>query len=153
MPSDPSARPPAAEKLSGGESSSPAPSAAGRFDYAGLDRLLHERARLGILTSLVTHPDGLLFGEVRDLCGLTDGNLNRHLTALNDAGLVEIWKRGAGRGSRTLCKLSPDGRARFLTYLAELERVLKDAASAADAPADAAGADAPAGALRPGFAG
>ncbi|NNJ27226.1 transcriptional regulator [Alienimonas chondri] len=130
------------EKLSDGEtlpaenarphSAATGPAAPGRFDYAGLDRVLHERARLGILTSLLTHPDGLLFGEVRDLCQLTDGNLNRHLSALDEAGLVELWKRGAGRGSRTLCKLSPDGRVRFLAYLAELERVLADAAPAAE---------------------
>ncbi|MEM9701229.1 MAG: transcriptional regulator [Planctomycetota bacterium] len=109
------------------------PTGPGRFDYAGLDRVLHERARLGILTSLLRHPDGLLFSEVRDLCGLTDGNLNRHLSALDAAGLVELWKRGAGRGSRTLCKLSADGRTRFLAYLGELERVLADAAPAAEA--------------------
>ena len=113
----------------------PAP-APGRHAYPGLDRVLHERARLGILTSLLTRPDGVLFGELRDLCSLTDGNLNRHLSALADAGLVEVWKRGAGRGARTLCRLSPDGRRRFLAYLEELDRVLADAAAArtADAP-------------------
>ena len=117
-----------------------APHAPGRYDYAGLDRVLHERARLGILTCLASHPDGLLFGDLRTLCGLTDGNLNRHLTALGEAGLVEIWKRGAGRGSRTLCVLGAEGRARFLDYLAELERVLADAAPAArTAPAPRVG--------------
>ncbi|QDT15452.1 transcriptional regulator [Alienimonas californiensis] len=123
------------EKLSEQERPAAPPSGPGRFDYAGLDRVLHERARLGILTSLLTHPEGLLFGEVRDLCGLTDGNLNRHLSALDEAGLIELWKRGAGRGSRTLCKLSPTGRERFLAYLAELERVLADAAPAAEGAA------------------
>ena len=125
------------------------PDAAGRYDYAGLDRVLHERARLGILTSLTAHPDGLLFGEVRDLCGLTDGNLNRHLTALADAKLIQVWKSGAGRGSRTLCQLSPGGRVRFLEYLAELERVLKDAAPAAKKAAKTQAAARP----KPGLAG
>jgi len=57
----------------------------GRFAYDGLDRVLHEKARLGILTSLVAHPDGLKFGELRGLCSLTDGNLSRHLDVLRDA--------------------------------------------------------------------
>ena len=47
----------------------------GRFSYQGLDRVLHEKARLGILSSLVAHKDGLKFGELRALCQLTDGNL------------------------------------------------------------------------------
>ena len=64
----------------------------GRFAYEGLDRVLHEKARLGILTSLVAHPDGLRFGELRTLCALTDGNLSRHLDVLREAGLVEVWK-------------------------------------------------------------
>ena len=64
----------------------------GRFAYEGLDRVLHEKARLGIMTSLVTKPDGLLFGELKRLCALTDGNLSRHLDVLHQAALVEIWK-------------------------------------------------------------
>jgi len=59
----------------------------GRFAYDGLDRVLHEKARLGILTSLVAHPEGLKFGELRGLCSLTDGNLSRHLDVLRDAVL------------------------------------------------------------------
>ena len=62
----------------------------GRFAYEGLDRVLHEKARLGIMTSLVTRPEGLLFAELKRLCLLTDGNLSRHLDVLHEAGLVEI---------------------------------------------------------------
>ena len=47
----------------------------GRFAYEGLERIIHEKARLGILTSLVAQPKGLLFNELKDLCALTDGNL------------------------------------------------------------------------------
>ena len=57
-----------------------------RFAYDGLDRVIHERARLSILTSLLTHPKGLLFGDLKQLCGLTDGNLSRHLQVLEEAG-------------------------------------------------------------------
>src|SRR5207237_6744854 len=56
----------------------------GRFAYEGLERVLHEKARLGLLTSLMSRPDGLLFGELKTLCQLTDGNLNRHLEALRE---------------------------------------------------------------------
>lgn len=99
----------------------------GRFAYEGLDRVLHEKARLGIMTSLVTRPEGLLFGELKRLCALTDGNLSRHLDVLHDAGLVEVWKGFENRRPQTLCRLSPEGRQRFLAYLEELEHVIRDA--------------------------
>jgi DNA-binding MarR family transcriptional regulator len=99
----------------------------GRFAYEGLDRVLHEKARLGIMTSLVTRPEGLLFGELKRLCALTDGNLSRHLDVLHEAGLVEIWKGFEHRRPQTLCRLSPEGRQRFLAYLEELEQVVRDA--------------------------
>ena len=102
----------------------------GRFAYEGLDRVLHEKARLGILTSLATRPEGLLFGDLNRLCALTDGNLNRHLEVLLEARLVEVWKRFEGRRPQTLVRLSAEGRRRFLDYLAELEKVLKDAKKA-----------------------
>jgi DNA-binding MarR family transcriptional regulator len=89
--------------------------------------VLHERARLSILTSLATHRDGLVFSELKELCALTDGNLSRHLDVLKEAELVEIWKGYEGRRPQTLARLTPSGRKRFLGYLAELERLLKDA--------------------------
>jgi DNA-binding transcriptional ArsR family regulator len=102
---------------------------AGRYAYDGLDRVLHEKARLGILTALVTHPDGLPFTELARLCALTDGNLSRHLDVLGEAGLVEIKKGYDGRRPLTTCKLTAVGRRRFREYLAELEQVLRDAAA------------------------
>src|SRR5689334_24575521 len=89
----------------------------GRYAYQGLDRVLHEKARLGIMTSLVTRPDGLLFGDLKRLCALTDGNLSRHLDVLHEAGLVEIWKGFENRRPQTLCRLTTEGRHRFLAYL------------------------------------
>jgi DNA-binding transcriptional ArsR family regulator len=110
--------------------------AVGRFAYEGLDRVLHEKARLGILTSLVANPDGLKFGELRTLCALTDGNLSRHLDVLREAGLVELWKGYEQRRPQTLVRLTTDGRRRFLAYLEELERVVRDALPKAEsAPA------------------
>ena len=103
----------------------------GRFAYEGLDRVLHEKARLGIMSSLLTHPDGLLFADIKDQCSLTDGNLSRHLQVLYQQGLIEMWKGFENRRPQTLCRLTEEGRERFLTYLHELERVLQDAARTA----------------------
>jgi len=102
--------------------------ASGRYAYEGLDRIMHEKARLGILTSLATQPDGLLFNELKELCSLTDGNLSRHLQALQEAKLVEVWKGFRDRRPQTLCRLSRQGRERFMAYLEELEKVINDAA-------------------------
>jgi DNA-binding MarR family transcriptional regulator len=106
---------------------SPAP---GRYAYEDLDRVLHERARLGILTSLVAQPQGLSFNDLKELCSLTDGNLNRHLAVLADAQLVTIQKQqGDGRG-QTMARLTPSGRRRFLEYVSALESVVADAIAA-----------------------
>jgi DNA-binding transcriptional ArsR family regulator len=99
----------------------------GRFAYDGIDRVMHEKARLSIMTSLVTRAEGLRFGELKQLCGLTDGNLSRHLDVLREAGLVEIWKGFEGRRPQTLCRLTAEGRRRFVEYLEELEKVVKAA--------------------------
>ena len=101
------------------------------FSYEGLDRVIHEKARLGVLTSLIAHPDGLAFGDLKRLCGLTDGNLSRHLQVLQEAGLVEITKGYEGNRPHTSCRLTASGRRRFLDYLGVLERVVRDAAKAA----------------------
>ena len=101
-----------------------------RFAYEGLDRTIHERARLSVLTSLIGHPKGLVFNDLKQLCGLTDGNLSRHLTVLQEAGLVEITKGFERNRPQTVCRITPEGRDRYLEYLAVLEQVVKDAAAA-----------------------
>jgi DNA-binding MarR family transcriptional regulator len=106
----------------------------GRFAYEGLDRTLHEKARLGVLVSLTTRPQGLTFVELKQLCALTDGNLSRHLDVLAEEGLVEIKKGFEGRRPQTRVRLTAGGRRRFLAYLAELERVVRDALPEGEAP-------------------
>jgi len=106
----------------------PAKPEAGRFAYDGLDRVIHEKARLGVLTSLVAHSKGLAFGDLKQLCGLTDGNLSRHLQVLHEAGLVAIEKGYEANRPHTVCRLTPAGRRRFLDYLAVLEQIVRDAA-------------------------
>jgi DNA-binding transcriptional ArsR family regulator len=103
---------------------------AGRFSYRGLDRVIHEKARLGMLTSLMAHPKGLAFGDLRRLCGLTDGNLSRHLQVLQEARLVTVSKGYARNRPQTLCRLTALGRQRYVEYLAVLEQVVRDAAEA-----------------------
>jgi DNA-binding transcriptional ArsR family regulator len=101
-----------------------------RFAYDGLNRVIHERARLSVLTSLVTRSKGLLFSELRGLCGLTDGNLNRHLMVLEEARLVSLTKTVGGARTQTLCRITALGRRRYLDYLAVLEQVILDGAVA-----------------------
>lgn len=99
----------------------------GRFSYDGLDRVIHEKARLGILASLATRTDGLLFNDLKQLCSLTDGNLSRHLGVLSEAALVDVWKGQHQSRSQTLYRITPNGRRRFAEYITVLESVVADA--------------------------
>jgi DNA-binding MarR family transcriptional regulator len=110
-----------------------ASAASGRFAYDGLERVFHEKARLSILTSLVAHPRGLVFSDLKELCTLTDGNLSRHLQVLHEAGFVEITKGFQKNRPQTLLVLTDEGRRRFLEYINVLENVVGDALSAAKA--------------------
>jgi DNA-binding MarR family transcriptional regulator len=105
-----------------------APGSEGRFAYEGLDRVIHERARLSVLTSLITHPKGLAFGDLKQLCALTDGNLSRHLRVLEKGKMVEIVKGHDRNRPQTVCRITPSGRKRYLEYLSTLEQVVRDAA-------------------------
>lgn len=104
------------------------PPTEGRFAYEGLDRVIHERARLCVLTSLITHPKGVIFNDLKQLCSLTDGNLSRHLKVLETEGMVGIEKGQDGNRPQTICRITPAGRKRYLEYLSTLEQVVKDAA-------------------------
>ena len=103
----------------------------GRFAYEGLDRVMHEKARLGVLTSLVAHPKGLAFADLKRLCRLTDGNLSRHLQVLEKAKMVEIVKGYDHNRPLTVCRITASGRKRFVEYLETLEQVVVDAANVA----------------------
>jgi DNA-binding HxlR family transcriptional regulator len=105
-----------------------APPSDGRFAYEGLDRVIHERARLSVLTSLVTNPKGLAFGDLKQLCALTDGNLSRHLRVLEKGKMVELVKKHDHNRPQTICRITASGRARYIEYLSTLEQVVRDAA-------------------------
>jgi len=103
---------------------------ANQYAYPGLDRVIHERARLSVLTSLARYPKGLRFGDLKSLCGLTDGNLSRHLQVLQEASLVEVEKGFEHNRPQTTCRLTGEGHKRYVEYLAVLEQVVRDAAAA-----------------------
>ena len=99
------------------------------FAYEGLDRVIHERARLSVLTSLMTHPNGLSFVELKQLCALTDGNLARHLQVLEEDNMVRLTKEADAGRAQTNARITASGRKRYLEYLTILEQVVRDAAS------------------------
>jgi DNA-binding transcriptional ArsR family regulator len=109
------------------------------FAYDALDSVIHERARLSVLTSLVTHPKGLAFADLKSMCALTDGNLSRHLQVLRTAKLIEITKDVDGNRPHTFCRITANGRKRYLEYLAVLEQVIRDVV-AGEKPAPSGGA-------------
>jgi DNA-binding transcriptional ArsR family regulator len=106
------------------------PAGASRYAYDGLDRVIHERARLGVLTCLITNPKGLPFPQMKNLCALTDGNLNRHLQVLQDALLVSLAKGPDRDRPQTYYRITALGRKRYVEYLAVLEQVVMDGATA-----------------------
>jgi predicted ArsR family transcriptional regulator len=95
------------------------------FAYDGLDRLFHERGRLAVCTCLIANPEGMSFTSLQEACGLTDGNLNRHLHALSDAEIVTLARtRGTGRPT-TIVRITETGKSRFLAYIDALEAVVR----------------------------
>ena len=95
------------------------------FAFSGLERIFHERGRLAVCACLVAHPDGMRFTELQEACGLTDGNLNRHLHALAEVGIIESSRvKGRGRPT-TIVHITEPGRTRFLAYVDELESVVR----------------------------
>jgi predicted ArsR family transcriptional regulator len=113
-------------------SSSKSARGAGRFAYEGLDRVIHERARLSVLTSLIAQAKGLKFADLKQLCSLSDGNLSRHLQVLQEAGLVDIAKGFDNKRPQTVCRITRLGRRRYLEYVEVLEQVVRDASATQD---------------------
>ena len=103
--------------------------------FANLERIFHERGRLAICSALVAEPDGASFRQLQHACDLTDGNLNRHLHALAELGIVSMLRKtGAGR-PQTIVRITDDGRTRFLAYVDELETVVRGVQQRAEVPA------------------
>lgn len=101
-----------------------------RNPYESLEKIFHEPNRLAIVSALCGTEKGLAFNEVKDVCGLTDGNLNRHLKVLEDAGIVKIKKEFVGTKPRTTVFVSGRGLDKFNEYLGALSEVLEKARKA-----------------------
>ena len=95
----------------------------------GLDETVHQRHRLGILT-ITAEAQRAEFGYLREALGLTAGNLSKHLTVLEQAGLVEVEKGYAGRRPRTWVRITARGRAALAAELATLTELLRRHAAA-----------------------
>lgn len=102
-----------------------------------LDRLIHERVRLGIVSALAASPS-MTFVELKDALGLTDGNLSVHARRLEEAGYVACTKGYEGRVPKTQYALTAAGRAALTRYLDHMEALIRAARSGAAGPASGA---------------
>ena len=100
------------------------PGAAADVGPADLDRLIHERMRLGIVSALAVN-DSLSFNELKDMLGATDGNLSVHARRLEEAEYVECRKSFEGRVPRTEFRLTPLGRRALERYLDHMEALIQ----------------------------
>ncbi len=105
----------------------------GRFAYDGLERVYPREGPAGDHDLAGHPPRGAALPDLKELCALTDGNLSRHLQVLHEAGFVEVWKGYQQNRPQTLCRLTDEGRRRFLEYITVLENVVADALAAAKA--------------------
>lgn len=96
----------------------------GGADAPDLDRLIHERLRLGIVSALAVN-DSLVFNDLKTLLGATDGNLSVHARKLEEAGYVACRKYFESRRPRTEYRLTPVGRAALERYLDHMERLIR----------------------------
>jgi DNA-binding transcriptional ArsR family regulator len=95
--------------------------------YDALEKIFHEPNRLSIMSAICASDDGLTFNELKDACKLTDGNLNRHLKVLEEAGAIKIRKTFVENKPRTTINITKTGLDRFNEYLTALSEVLKQA--------------------------
>src|SRR5829696_6943702 len=93
-------------------------------DAPHLDRLIHERLRLGILSALSVN-ESLTFNELKKLLDTTDGNLSVHARKLEEAGYVACAKSFEGRTPRTEYRLTADGRSALERYLDHMEALIR----------------------------
>ena len=92
--------------------------------YLQLDRVIHEKGRLAIMSMLAAAPE-LSFTELRDALAMTDGNLTTHIRALQQEGYVAVAKSFQNRRPLTTCSLTVAGRHAFAEYINLLERIVR----------------------------
>jgi DNA-binding HxlR family transcriptional regulator len=92
-----------------------------------LDRLIHPRIRLGIISALAAADGPLSFNDLKNLLETTDGNLSVHARKLEEARYIACTKSFEGRVPRTEYTLTPAGRRAFDRYLDHMEAILQAA--------------------------
>jgi DNA-binding HxlR family transcriptional regulator len=102
----------------------PGPSAVAGAGTRALDRIIHERLRLGIVSALSVN-ESLTFRELKKILDTTDGNLSVHARKLEEAGYIGCEKKFEGRLPRTEYKLTVTGRAALEKYLTHMEALIR----------------------------
>ena len=92
--------------------------------YLQLDRVIHEKGRLAIMSMLAASPE-LSFTDLRDALAMTDGNLTTHLRALQEAGYLSVAKSYQNRRPLTTCSLTAAGRRAFAAHIDLLEEIVR----------------------------
>jgi len=92
--------------------------------FLQLDRVIHEKGRLVIMSALAASPE-LTFTELRDLLEMTDGNLTTHIRTLQQEGYVSVAKSYQNNRPLTTCSLTPSGRKAFAEYVNLLEQIVR----------------------------
>ena len=90
-----------------------------------LDRLIHERIRLGIVSALAAETD-MSFGDLKRILQTTDGNLSVHARKLDEAGYIRVTKAFEARKPRTAYRLTAKGRRALESYLGQMETILSE---------------------------
>jgi DNA-binding MarR family transcriptional regulator len=94
--------------------------------FLQLDRVIHEKGRLPIMSLLAASPE-LSFTELREQLNMTDGNLSVHIKTLQESGFVSVTKTFQNRRPLTTCSLTPAGRKAFTNYIDLLEQIVRQA--------------------------
>ena len=92
--------------------------------FLQLDRLIHEKGRLAIMSMLAASP-ALSFTELRDALEMTDGNLTTHIRALQQEGYISVAKSYQNNRPLTTCSLTDPGRKAFAAYIDLLEQIVR----------------------------
>jgi DNA-binding MarR family transcriptional regulator len=92
--------------------------------FLQLDRVIHEKGRLAIMSMLAANPE-LSFTEMRDSLGMTDGNLTTHIRTLQEVGYVSVTKSFQNNRPLTTCSLTSSGKKAFTNYIDLLEQIVQ----------------------------
>lgn len=92
--------------------------------FLQLDRVIHEKGRLAIMSALAATPE-LSFTELRDTLGMTDGNLTTHIRILQEEGFIAVAKSYQNKRPLTTCSLTKAGREAFAGYINLLEQIVR----------------------------